>query len=109
MDWTFAVRRPDGTPTAALKPGEYARNDHGDWALCDPHGTTFEPGKFHSTVTENQDGTIFCIPPIGSVVTPLEDGTAFIQPPIDPDVWYGWLEAGFWKPIPHKTFPKQHA
>jgi hypothetical protein len=98
--YIVAVRRPDNTPAELLQPGEYARQGQ-RWILRDPKGRISEAGSFHSTVTENRDGDIFVTPPIGSVVEPLDDGTASFFAPTDPDIWYGWIEAGFWKPIPH--------
>lgn len=101
-------RRPDGTSSMELEPGDFAKHhttnfdqtEHWDmWFVCAPDGRVFylanqhdrdRKGRFHE-VEEHEDGMIS--------VVPRPNNSNSIQSKHDGTGWHGWIRRGVWEHI----------
>jgi hypothetical protein len=80
---TPGQRRPDGTQSHELAPGEYALDLSGQW-ICRPPWKHAGGSLARHSVVEHEDGTITAAPSILIAIPPIGS-------------WHGYLERGVWR------------
>jgi hypothetical protein len=83
-------RRPDGTDTADLLPGDYCRRGT-MWWVCLPTGVVGHLDAVRWAIVEHDDGTLSAGDPRGATIT--------VNPSIHdaPAGWHGHLQRGVWR------------